>query len=289
MQELAILISSLAGAASAIAIKKFPRGAKLQNMGAGAHIKNQLDTLNIEKDILNKTITRLYENESALPQLHRDKLLLQYQHQLGVILVRIDKLNAAQRYPDLGPIGDGLATLMDQKLSQLDTRLYELSSKITIAIPDPVKRQAKPDAVAPAKMPKAKVPDISSLTGASRPMEITTLTSTSKKFTYPFDDIKPQAPKPVAVPEPAAVPEPVAASAPARVTKPQVPENTRTISEFITPQPASVADKPQDAPQLPLPRPPSAGEAAAPPDDDLEKIKKQILKTLSELKEAEVE
>ena len=31
----------------------------------------------------------------------------------------------------MGPVGDGLITLMDQKLSKLDDRLYELSSKMT--------------------------------------------------------------------------------------------------------------------------------------------------------------
>ena len=33
----------------------------------------------------------------------------------------------------MGPLGDGLITLMDQKLSQLDQRLYELTSKIQAA------------------------------------------------------------------------------------------------------------------------------------------------------------
>ena len=56
-----------------------------------------------------------------------------YQHQLGIILAKIEKLDAASKHPDLGLVGEGLITLMDQKLSQLDNRLYELSSKITVA------------------------------------------------------------------------------------------------------------------------------------------------------------
>ena len=46
---------------------------------------------------------------------------------------KLEKLEEASKHPDLGPVGDGLITLMDQKLSKLDQRLYELSSKITSA------------------------------------------------------------------------------------------------------------------------------------------------------------
>ena len=68
-----------------------------------------------------------------LSKIQRDRLLIRYQHQLGVVLAKIDKLDAASKHPDLGPLGDGLITLMDQKLSQFDKRLYEISSKINIA------------------------------------------------------------------------------------------------------------------------------------------------------------
>ena len=50
---------------------------------------------------------------------------------MGIILARLEKLEQASNHPDLGPVGDGLITLMDQKLSKLDDRLYELSSKVT--------------------------------------------------------------------------------------------------------------------------------------------------------------
>ena len=42
----------------------------------------------------------------------------------------IKKLETVSKHPDLGPLGEGLITLMDQKLSQLDQRLYELTAKI---------------------------------------------------------------------------------------------------------------------------------------------------------------
>ena len=108
---------------------------KLQTptIGANIHIVSQLQSLQIEKDILTKTIARLYQNESDLTKIQKDRLLLRYQHQLGVIITRIEKLENASKHPDLGPLGDGLITLMDQKLSQLDQRLYELTSKIEVA------------------------------------------------------------------------------------------------------------------------------------------------------------
>ncbi len=134
MQEIILILSSIAGVATAVAAQKIPRGKKqLLSLGASSHIKSQINTLKIEKDILTKTITRLYQVDSEFSKIQKDKLLLRYQHQLGIVLAKLEKLEQASKHPDLGPVGDGLITLMDQKLSKLDDRLYELSSKITSA------------------------------------------------------------------------------------------------------------------------------------------------------------
>ncbi|MEJ2261409.1 MAG: hypothetical protein P8X83_07115, partial [Nitrosopumilaceae archaeon] len=134
MQEIAIILSSLAGVATAAAVRRAPRNkTQLLSIGASAHIKSQINSLKIEKDILTKTISRLYQSDSEFPKIQRDKLLIKYQPQLGVILAKLEKLEDASKHPDLGPVGDGLITLMDQKLSKLDDRLYELSSKILTA------------------------------------------------------------------------------------------------------------------------------------------------------------
>ena len=148
MQEIAIILSSLAGVATAAAVKKAPRNkTQLLSIGASAHIKNQIASLKIEKDILSKTISRLYQNDSDLSKIQRDKLLIKYQHQLGIILARLEKLEDASKHPDLGPIGDGLITLMDQKLSKLDDRLYEISSKLAVSkISTPeIKKELSPE------------------------------------------------------------------------------------------------------------------------------------------------
>ena len=134
MQEIVLILSSLAGVATAVAVRRMPRDKnQLLSLGASSHIKSQISSLKIEKDILTKTITRLYQADSEFSKIQKDKLLLRYQHQLGIVLAKLEKLEQASKHPDLGPVGDGLITLMDQKLSKLDDRLYELSSKITSA------------------------------------------------------------------------------------------------------------------------------------------------------------
>jgi len=132
MQEIVLILSSIAGVATAAAVRKMPRDKnQLLSLGASSHIKNQINSLKIEKDILTKTISRLYQAEDEFSKIQKDKLLLKYQHQLGIILAKLEKLEQASNHPDLGPVGDGLISLMDQKLSKLDDRLYELSSKIS--------------------------------------------------------------------------------------------------------------------------------------------------------------
>ncbi|WP_420544527.1 hypothetical protein [Nitrosopumilus sp.] len=146
MQEIALILSSLAGGvATAAAIRRAPKNKnQLLSLGASSQIRSQINSLKIEKDILTKTISRLYQTDSEFSKIQKDKLLLKYQHQLGVILAKLEKLEAASKHPDLGPVGDGLITLMDQKLSSLDDRLYELSSKITSAKIDSVTSTQKP-------------------------------------------------------------------------------------------------------------------------------------------------
>ena len=132
MQEIALLLSSIAGVATAVAVRRVPRDKnQLLSLGASSHIKSQINSLKIEKDILTKTISRLYQTDDKFSKIQKDKLLLKYQHQLGIMLAKLEKLEDASKHPDLGPVGDGLISLMDQKLSSLDDRLYELSSKMS--------------------------------------------------------------------------------------------------------------------------------------------------------------
>ena len=72
MLETVLILSSLAGVATAVAARKMPRGKKqLLSLGASSHIKSKINTLKIEKDILTKTIARLYQSESDLSKIQR--------------------------------------------------------------------------------------------------------------------------------------------------------------------------------------------------------------------------
>jgi len=211
MQEIAILLSSVVGAFTAATVKKFPKNkAGLVSLGANSQIRNQINSLRIEKEILTKTISRLYQNDVGVGKIQRDRLLSRYQHQLGIILVKIEKLEAASKHPDLGQVGEGLITLMDQKLSQLDKRLYELSSKITIAnsqIPKveeqkPKEINKKPESklqeryidaskIQEKTEPQKVVPAFQLSTPISKSVELTTLTEISNKpQEFPFIEQK---------------------------------------------------------------------------------------------------
>ena len=189
MQEIVLILSSLAGVATAVAVRKIPRNKnQLLSLGASSHIKSQINTLKIEKDILTKTITRLYQADSEFSKIQKDKLLLRYQHQLGIVLAKLEKLEQASKHPDLGPVGDGLITLMDQKLSKLDDRLYELSSKITsakIQTPEAKKQESKQSTSKPFNFEKPKEtkaePFTIPPTSSRQSFELTTLTNISKK------------------------------------------------------------------------------------------------------------
>ena len=314
MQEIALFLSSIAGACTAVAVKKFPKNKETVTIGANLQIKNQINSLQMEKEILTKTITRLYESDSGLNKIQRDRLLLKYQHQLGVILAKIDKLEAASKHPDLGPVGEGLITLMDQKLSQLDTRLYELSSKISVANTqvsktetthqkDEVKKVKHVTEIPekPIEIPKVQEkskPEIvvPTVQVAPKAVELTTLTEISNKTPqFPFIEqkqttqnditkeiVKPQEKlpeKPIEVVQTTFKPEikteEIKHETPQQLPVPINPPQVQTPKpEQITPEPS--ANLPEE-------------EKIDEDEDDLDKIKGEIMKTLSRLEQAEVE
>ena len=267
---------------------------KLQTptIGANIHIVSQLQSLQIEKDILTKTIARLYQNESDLTKIQKDRLLLKYQHQLGVIITRIEKLENASKHPDLGPLGDGLITLMDQKLSQLDQRLYELTSKIEVAQTQndvQIKKNNKNSNGIENKEEKSKAvfekPIVEFVNKSSKKFEITTLTSLPKLDPVKqskYDQMLSQLSSDVITPPPMKpkmqespkieTPEikeqsviPVTKDEPEHVVKPVLNEMPKPIVEL--PEESEIDDE----------------------DDDIEQIKSKILKTLSKIEQAEVD
>ena len=94
-------------------------------------IKNEVNSLIIERDILTKTIFRVYQQDSNLTKIQRDKLLTRYQHQLAVVVTKIDEIGNAMRHTGANPLDEGLFAAMEQKLSRIEEKVQEMSSKIT--------------------------------------------------------------------------------------------------------------------------------------------------------------
>ena len=290
MQEIAIILSSFAGVATAAAIRKFPRNkGSISTIGANSSVKNQIHSLRIEKDILTKTISRLYQHEAGLSKIQRDRLLSRYQHQLGIILAKIEKLEEASRHPDLGPVGDGLITLMDQKLSQLDQRLFELSSKISVAsvqVPQPkikkpesskIIEETKNESIVNLKetIKDDSVKPTQNVVEKPKALEITTLTEIPTKIPqFPLFEVPRKQEDKIEILQSSKVPV---------FEKPKSQTESETkldqvVQEIVHPQEKKSNIKTN------LPEEENFDE-----DDDLDKIKGEIMKTLSKLEQAEVE
>jgi len=313
--ELALVLSSLAGAATAATINRFPKGKnKMPLIGANSHIRAQIDSLRIEKEILQKTISRLYGEPTTLTKVQVDKLLSKYQYQLGVILAKIEKLEQASKYPDLGPLGDGLMSLMDQKLSALDKRLADISSKIQVAQTIQLEKpEVKKEEKVEAKVEKPLVTQ-------QKPEIVTTpnIEELIKSFAKPGKRIElatlteiPDAPVPPVEfetrIEPAVDTPEIQIQTQAEIIVPTIEANQETrpvetiqqqkpfllepidIEQKVKSEPPKLefkqTEQEKKKPKANLPEP----EEVEDDEDDLDSIKREIMKTLSKLEQAEVE
>ena len=313
MQEIVLILSSIAGVATAAAVRKIPRDKnQLLSLGASSHIKNQINSLKIEKDILTKTISRLYQAENEFPKIQKDKLLLKYQHQLGIILAKLEKLEQASNHPDLGPVGDGLISLMDQKLSKLDDRLYELSSKMSnskIQTPEikqekeEIKQEISKSIKGTFNFEKPKETKIDPIaippTKSRQSFELTTLTNISKtepKFPlFEKKEIVKPIPQPKIIQTELIKPKEEIVK---EIIQPKVEDKVEII-QSITPKP-TFENKPDLNKEVAkitehkaLPEPEQKVSTIDndfdDDTDDLDKIKGDIMRVLSKLDQAEVE
>ena len=265
-----------------------------QNIGANRHIINQINSLEVERDILTKTISRLYDNDnnSDLNKIQRDRLLLRYQHQLGVVIARIQKLETVSKHPDLGPLGEGLITLMDQKLSQLDQRLYELTTKIqvtedqkqntnkekSITIKPKIEKQTSDsNKIQPLfEKPLTNFVEKPKQTPNNK-FEITTLTPHHKMDSAKqtkYDQMLSQLDSDVITP-------------PKKLPKKEINhmENKPDIIKPVIAEQPKIITTEQPKQEIQLPIEPEIDDD----DDDLEKIRTNIMKTLSKIEQAEVD
>jgi len=313
MEELVLVLGSVAGACTAVAMDKIPkRKNNKQIIGTSSTIKSQIQSLKIEKEILTKTISRLYQQESELSKVHRDKLLLRYQHQLGIVITRIEKLETASKHPDLGPLGDGLITLMDQKLSHLDQRLNEISSKIAITtIPAPQTKQPEPIKEIVYEKPQMKKVETKNdiqkpkeeyalkpfieipIPENHRSVEITTLTEISDRIPeFPSEFVKPVIATPRQIAKKEVINPVVEMEQPKRVEIQPL-----EISKPVIEVPQPVIETPHLEQQTPIEKKihiPTAlkipeEEKLEEDDKDIDKIKSEIMKALSKLEQVEVE
>jgi len=146
--------------------------------------KTEINSLIMERDILTKTIFRVYQQHSQLTKIQRDKLLIRYQHQLGVVVTQIEKLDNSMKHADVNPLDEGMFAVMDQKLSMMDEKLREISSQIKPSNKQTEKPKQKFAKVL-SKMSKIKSTHSQNTTlyqSKSKPLEIITLTQIPSKI-----------------------------------------------------------------------------------------------------------
>ena len=160
--------------------------------------KNEANSLIIERDILTKTIFRVYQQDSNLTKIQRDKLLTRYQYQLGVVVTKIEELGNAMRNTGTNHSDEGLFAAMEQKLSRIDERLQEMSSKITPSNKR-AERQTQRNVQSSVQKNKKKftyTSDVKLGSNNYEPLEITTLTQIPNGLPEFFKKkLKPSIPK----------------------------------------------------------------------------------------------
>ncbi len=325
MEEIALVFSSIAGACTAVALDKVPKiKRKKQTPTINSAITNQLHSLRMEKEILSKTITRLHQQESDVTKIQKDKLLLRYQHQLGTVITKIEKLENISKYPDFGPVGDSLISLMDNRLSQLDQRLHEICSKITLntiiqpkqaeksvetILESPQAKKIEPKIeiqkerveiqeekiVKPERTPEWLPPIEVPTYEKHRTVELSTLTEiTNKILQFPAElirptQIEPQIPQNIIEPvvEPIVIEQVVE-----ELIIPTPQPSLQNITEEILPEVPKIEPVQQEQErkiQLPTAIKIPEEEKLEDDDKDLDKIKSEIMKALSKLEQVEVE
>jgi len=106
--------------------------------------KNEINTLVLEHDILTKTIFRLYQQDSHLTKIQRDKLLTRYQYQLGIITAKIKKLEEIITNKDANTLEERLVSVIEQKFSNMDKKIQAaLDSKNSSQIQHPKQKSTK--------------------------------------------------------------------------------------------------------------------------------------------------
>ena len=145
--------------------------------------KTEINSLIMERDILTKTIFRVYQQDSQLTKIQRYKLLTRYQHQLGVVVAQIEQLGNSMKHTDVNPLDEGMFVAMDQKMSRMEEKLREISSQISPSNKETEKPRRK---LAKILSKKGRTKSVHSqntiLQSKSKSLEIITLTQIPSKI-----------------------------------------------------------------------------------------------------------
>ena len=145
--------------------------------------KTEINSLIMERDILTKTIFRVYQQDSQLTKIQRDKLLIRYQHQLGVVVAQIEQLGNSMKHADVNPLDEGMFAAVDEKMSRMEEKLREISSQISSSNKETEKPRRKlPKILSKKGRTKSTYSQNTILQSKSKSLEIITLTQIPSKI-----------------------------------------------------------------------------------------------------------
>lgn len=269
---LELVLSSFAGLAVAATIRRVPRSK------SSASVRANAIELQMERDILTKTIARLHRADAELPTPKRNMLLARYQRHLGEVVSRMELLGAGSTdaVAKENRLHDRLASL-DQSIAQINNRLHEMSSDLQKrgkeqgSAAKPVVRAEQE-----AETPNMPLNNMEIDDGGKEPIRVVTGTSAR---TSQLAATKPETPVVPSKKQP-------------QKAKPSKPEGAARPQMAAIPVESKASGAP--GPQMADGEHQHSAAGAADPDDDisdaaLEKIKQEITRSLSKLNEAEVE
>jgi len=100
--------------------------------------KEELQSLQFEKSLISQSITRVYEAsyEGKIDLIERDRLLLKYKQQLDSYDKKIGDLQSLVDISELADMRNGLVSLLEGRITAIDHKLAEISTKYGISTSD---------------------------------------------------------------------------------------------------------------------------------------------------------
>ncbi len=94
--------------------------------------QHELGSLKLERDALGDKIKRVYEakNKGVIDSYERDRLVLNCRKQLRTQNLRIHELEEISNYSEILKLRSELVSVLETRISNIDTKLRELSSKL---------------------------------------------------------------------------------------------------------------------------------------------------------------